>query len=78
MTERNIIIAKAGGTAGSESVNYKISLPANMVKALGITAEDRAVLVEMEGEKIIIRFFGLLLMPQRFLFAVFRLAERNI
>lgn len=55
MAERNIIIAKAGGTAGSGSVNYKISLPANMVKALGVTAEDRAVLVEMEGEKIIIK-----------------------
>lgn len=55
MAERNIIIAKAGGTAGSGSVNYKISLPANMVKAIGVTAEDRAVLVEMEGEKIIIK-----------------------
>ena len=55
LTERNIIIAKAGGTAGSGSVNYKISLPADMIKALGITPEDRTVLVEMEGEKIIIK-----------------------
>lgn len=55
MTERNIIIAKAGGTAGSGSVNYKISLPADMVKALGVTPDDRSVLVEMEGEKIVIK-----------------------
>ena len=55
LTERNIIIAKAGGTAGSGSVNYKISLPAEMVKALGVTPDDRSVLVEMEGEKIVIK-----------------------
>ena len=55
MVERNIIIAKAGGTAGKDSVNYKISLPADMVKALGITKEDRSVTVEMDDEKIIIK-----------------------
>ena len=55
LTERNIIIAKAGGTAGSGYVNYKISLPAEMVKALGVTPDDRSVLVEMEGEKIVIK-----------------------
>ena len=55
MAERNIIIAKAGGTAGSGSVNYKISLPANMVKALGVTTDDRTVIVEMEDKKIVIK-----------------------
>ncbi len=54
MTERNIIIAKAGGTAGKNSVNYKISLPAEMVKELGVTQEDRSVLVSFEEGKIII------------------------
>lgn len=43
LAERNIIIAKAGGTAGSGSVNYKISLPAEMVKALGVTPDDRSM-----------------------------------
>ena len=37
MVERNIIMGKAGGTAGKNSVNYKISLPADMVKELGVT-----------------------------------------
>ena len=46
MVERNIIMGKAGGTAGKNSVNYKISLPAEMVKALGVTQEDKAVSVD--------------------------------
>lgn len=54
MVERNIIIAKAGGTAGRNSVNYKISLPAEMVKELGVTPEDKSVIVSFEDGKIII------------------------
>ncbi|MCI9517465.1 MAG: AbrB/MazE/SpoVT family DNA-binding domain-containing protein [Lachnospiraceae bacterium] len=54
MIERNIIIAKAGGTAGKNSVNYKISLPAEMVKEMGVTPDDKSVLVSFEGGKIII------------------------
>lgn len=55
MAERNIIIAKAGGTAGKNSVNYKISLPADMVKAIGVTSEDRAVNVLLENGRIVIK-----------------------
>lgn len=51
---RNIMINKAGGTAGKNSVNYRISLPANMVKEIGISDEDRAVIVKCEDKKIII------------------------
>lgn len=54
MAERNIIIAKAGGTAGKNSVNYKISLPADMVKAIGVTSEDRSVKVSLENGRIVI------------------------
>lgn len=54
MVERNIIMGKAGGTAGKNSVNYKISLPAEMVKELGITQEDKSVLVYFDDGKIII------------------------
>lgn len=54
MVERNIIIAKAGGTAGKKSVNYKISLPADMIKEIGITPDDKSVLVSLEKGKIII------------------------
>lgn len=54
MVERNIIIAKAGGTAGKNSVNYKISLPAEMIKEIGVTPEDKSVLVSFDDGKIII------------------------
>ena len=54
MVKRNIIIAKAGGTAGKNSVNYKISLPAEMVKELNITQEDKSVIVSCVDGKIII------------------------
>lgn len=54
MVERNIIMGKAGGTAGKNSVNYKISLPAEMVKELGVTQEDKSVLVSFDGKRICI------------------------
>lgn len=54
MVERNIIMGKAGGTAGKNSINYKISLPAEMVKALGVTQEDKGVLVDLVNGKIVI------------------------
>ena len=54
MVERKIIIGRAGGTAGKNSVNYKISLPAEMVKALGVTQEDKAVTVDYVDGKIVI------------------------
>ena len=46
--------AKAGGTAGKNSVNYKISLPAEMVKELNVTQEDKSVIVSCVDGKIII------------------------
>ena len=55
MVKRNIMISKAGGTAGKNSVNYKISLPAEMVKGIGVTPEDRSVNLEFDGEKITIK-----------------------
>lgn len=53
--KRNVMINKAGGTAGKNSVNYRLSLPADMVKALGISEADRGVTLEFDGEKIIIK-----------------------
>ena len=52
--KRNIMFAKAGGTAGKNSKNYKISLPADMVRELGVTEEDRSVILTCEGGKIVI------------------------
>ena len=52
--KRNIIIQKAGGTAGKNSKNYRISLPADMVRDLGVTEEDRSVILTCEDRKIVI------------------------
>ena len=53
--KRNIIIGKVGGNANENSVNYKISLPAKMVKDLGVTKEDRSVILTFENDSIVIR-----------------------
>lgn len=51
---RNIMINRAGGTSGKDTKNYRVSIPVAMVRALGITEEDRGVLMTLEGGKIII------------------------
>ena len=48
------MINKAGGNSGQNTKNYRISLPADMVRALGVTENDRAVTLTCENGKIII------------------------
>lgn len=50
--KRNIMINKVGGNAGKGAVNYRISLPAEMVREIGVTAEDRAVILEFDAKTI--------------------------
>lgn len=52
--KRKVMINKAGGTAGKNSVNYRISLPAPWVKKIGINENDRNVILEFDGSKIVI------------------------
>lgn len=54
VVDRNIIISQAGGNAGKGAKGYKISLPAAMIREIGITPNDRAVTVRVENGKIII------------------------
>ena len=49
------MINKAGGTAGKDSVNYRVSLPAPWVKSMGLNENDRELKLEFDGEKIIIK-----------------------
>lgn len=51
----SILINKAGGTAGPEAKNYRVALPSAWMKQLGITAGDREVLLQFDGEAITIR-----------------------
>lgn len=52
---RNIMFAKAGGTAGKNSHTYRLNIPADMVRGLGVTESDRAVTLTFENNTIIIK-----------------------
>ena len=49
------MINKAGGNASKGGMTYRISLPADSVRAIGVTPEDRSVIVEYDDEKIVIK-----------------------
>lgn len=57
MEERKVrlIINKPGGTAGKNSLTYKISLPSKWIKAMQLSADERNVVISFDGEKIAIR-----------------------
>lgn len=57
MEERkaNILINKAGGTAGPNGKSCRVILPTAWVRQLGITEQDREVLLQFDGSSITIR-----------------------
>ena len=48
----NIIIQSPGGTAAKSSSTYKLSIPTNWVRELGITPENRQVVLSFDGKSI--------------------------
>ena len=52
------MINKAGGTSGKNTKNYRISIPVGMIKALGVTEDDRSVVLEEKEGVITIRKGG--------------------
>ena len=56
--KRNIIFNRAGGNASKNAYSYKINLPVDMVRKLGVTEEDRSVILTMENGAITIRKDG--------------------
>lgn len=52
--KRNIIINKAGGNASKNACTYKLSIPVAAIEALGVTKEDRGVVLSIEDDKIVI------------------------
>lgn len=54
-THRNIMINKAGGNASITAKNYRISIPVDMIRELGVTEEDRGVLLTCENGVITIK-----------------------
>lgn len=57
MEERKakILINRAGGNAGAHSKGYRVALPSAWMKSLGITENDREVLLQFDGECITLR-----------------------
>lgn len=53
--QAKILINKAGGTAGPEAKSYRVALPSTWMKVLGISANDREVTLQFDGEAITIR-----------------------
>jgi hypothetical protein len=51
---RNVMFNKAGGNASKNAMNCRLSLPMDMVRALGVTMSDREVVMTCVDNKIII------------------------
>ncbi|WP_407301664.1 AbrB/MazE/SpoVT family DNA-binding domain-containing protein [Clostridium botulinum] len=51
----NISFNKSGGNSSRNSMTTRLTLPTSWIKKLGITEQDREVIVKIEGDKIIIR-----------------------
>lgn len=56
-TERilNVTFNKSGGNSSRNGVTTRITLPVSWIRELGITEEDREVIVILEEDKIVIR-----------------------
>ncbi len=54
---RKIIVKKAGGNSGLKSLAYFVSIPTPWVKKLGVTPDDRDVVIAFDEEngRIIVR-----------------------
>lgn len=48
------MFAKAGGNASKNACTYRLNIPADMVRGLGVTENDRAVTLTFENGKIIV------------------------
>lgn len=47
--KRNVIFNKAGGNASKNAMTYKINIPADMIRELGVTEDDRSVILNCEN-----------------------------
>ena len=49
-----VMFNKAGGNASKNAISNKMSLPSKWVSEMGMTKDDRKVLVTFDGDKIVI------------------------
>lgn len=53
--KRNVIFNKAGGNASKNAMTYKINIPADMIRELGVTEDDRSVILTCENGMLTIK-----------------------
>ena len=53
--KRNVIFNKAGGNASKYAMTYKINIPADMIRELGVTEDDRSVILTCENGMLTIK-----------------------
>lgn len=52
--KKKVIVRRAGGNAGNNSLVYRLNLPAQFARELGITETDREVKLTLEFDRMII------------------------
>ena len=53
--KRTVIFNKAGGNASKNAMTYKINIPADMIRELGVTEDDRSVILNCENGTLTIK-----------------------
>ena len=53
--KRNVIFNKSGGNASKNAMTYKINIPADMIRELGVTDDNRSVTLTCENGILTIR-----------------------
>lgn len=53
--KRKVLFNKPGGTASKNSMMARITLPPEYVKALGITQDDKEVIISLVEDRIVIK-----------------------
>lgn len=54
IVRRKVLFNKPGGTASKNAMMVRLTLPPEFVKELGITPEEKEVIISLENDKIII------------------------
>lgn len=52
--KRKVLFNRPGGTASKNAMMARITLPPEYVKALGITQDEKEVIISLKNDKIII------------------------
>jgi hypothetical protein len=51
-SEKNATVTKASGNASQNSLKYQLNIPSQWAKEIGLTKEDKSILMEFDGVTI--------------------------